>query len=365
MRRRPWIPLVVLAGALIAIQIAASSLQRDVLLDPLVRAAYFSVVVMGLCLVMGHAGQISLGHGAFVAVGGYTSAILTTTAIPEAGNAGWGAILKTLGVLSVRQDLYGSPVITVSPLAAFVAGLLLAAGIAALIGWPALRLKGHYLAMATLGFGLIIYRLVLGTEFMGAADGIAGVPPWSLGFGLIVSGRKAFRVVNYYIAWSFAILVLIGLLNIVRSRVGRALQSIHGGELAANAMGINTAAHKLQAFVLSAVLAAAAGSLLTHYNGYIGPSKSGAMESVRYVALVAAGGMGNLWGVLIVSTILNFLSLRGCFGTLDQAVFGALLIAIVSFAPEGPLQPIAAWARSFFTRKAGGKQDQRGNHVSA
>jgi branched-chain amino acid transport system permease protein len=107
----------------------------------------------------------------------------------------------------------------------------------------------------------------------------------------------------------------------------------------------------LRVFVLSAVLAAAAGSLMTHYTAGIGPSEAGAMKSVRYVALVAAGGMANLWGVLVVSTLLNFLSLRGCFGTMDQAVFGAILIAIVSLAPDGPLRPAVAWLRRIFGRR--------------
>jgi len=362
---RTLVPLLLLAGLLVAIQVTVSALDRDVLLDPLVRTAYFSIVVMGLCLVMGHAGQISLGHGAFVAVGGYTSAVLTTTPIPIAHEAGAGAAMKKMGLLLVRQDLYGDSLVTVSPAAAFVLALLLTAAIALLIGWPALRLKGHYLAMATLGFGLIVYRLVLGTEFTGAADGIAGVPPWSLGFGLVVSYSREVRVANYYVAWGLALLILLGLLNVVRSRVGRALQSIHGGELAANTMGINTAGFKLQAFVLSAVLAAGAGSLLTHYNGYIGPSKAGAMESIRYVALVAAGGMGNLWGVLVMSTILNFLSFRGYFGTLDHAVFGGLLIAIVSLAPQGPLQPVAAGIRSLFGYGSHNKREDRKDHVPA
>ena len=142
-------------------------------------------------------------------------------------------------------------------------------------------------------------------------------------------------------AWGFALLVLVLLLNLTQSRVGRALRSIHGSEAAANAMGVNTAGYKLKTFVISAVLAAAAGCFLTHYNGGIGPSEAGAMKSVRYVALVAAGGMANLWGALVVSAILNFLSLRGVFGTYDHAVFGAMLIVIVSLAPDGPLQPLA------------------------
>ena len=345
MKKSPLVPILVLGVLLAAVQVIASAAGRDYYLTQLIMSAYYSIVVMGLCLVMGYAGQISLGHGAFFAIGGYTSAALTTRDIPAAHDASWGNVLQNIGILDARQGLYGDPLITVSPGAAFMLALVLAVLIAFLIGWPALRLRGHYLAMATLGFGLIVYRLVLGTEFLGAADGISGVPPWEIGFGIVLSERRAYRVVNYYFAWGMALFVLLLLLNLVRSRLGRALRSIHGDEQAANAMGVNTSAYKLQAFILSAALAAAAGSFLTHYSRGIGPSEAGAMKSVRYVALVAAGGMANLWGVLFISGLLNFLSLRGFFGTLDHAAFGLILITIVSLAPEGPLEPIGRWLR--------------------
>jgi branched-chain amino acid transport system permease protein len=115
--------------------------------------------------------------------------------------------------------------------------------------------------------------------------------------------------------------------------------------VAANAMGINTAAYKLQVFVLSAMLAAMAGVFFTHYNGGIAPEQAGTFKSVRYVALAAAGGMANLWGVAIISTFLNYCSLRNWFGSFDHAVFGAILILIISLAPEGPLKPLGNWLR--------------------
>jgi branched-chain amino acid transport system permease protein len=239
-----------------------------------------------------------------------------------------------------KADLYGNAIVSVSPWAAFMAALGVTFVIAHLIGYPALRLKGHYLAMATLGFGLIINKIVLGTTLFGAADGINGVPGWNLGLGLTVSGKRDLRVQNYYIACGLVLLTLVLLSNLVRSRVGRALQAIHDRETAANAMGINTSAHKLRAFVASALLAATAGVFFTHYTAGIGPSEAGALKSVRYVALAAAGGMASLWGVTIVSTVLNYLSLRGLFGSYDHAVFGAILILIVSLAPDGPFQPL-------------------------
>jgi branched-chain amino acid transport system permease protein len=127
-------------------------------------------------------------------------------------------------------------------------------------------------------------------------------------------------------------------MNLMHSRVGRALASIHGAEDAADAMGIPTARYKLNVFVLSAIFASLAGILLTHYNASIGPSEASVMKSIRYVAIVAIGGMANLWGALCMSLVLNYLSLRGYFGSFDDAVFGAILITIMLFAPEGFLR---------------------------
>jgi branched-chain amino acid transport system permease protein len=103
-------------------------------------------------------------------------------------------------------------------------------------------------------------------------------------------------------------------------------------------MGIDVARYKLRTFVLSAVLAAVGGVFLTHFNAGIGPGEAGIMKSVRYVAIVAVGGMGSLWGTVATSAVLNFLSLRGYFGTLDDAVFGAVLILVMLFSPDGVLR---------------------------
>lgn len=345
---------------IVSIQLTVSALDKEFYLTQMIMSAYYAVVVLGLCLVMGYAGQASLGHAAFFAIGGYTSAVLTTMSFAAASNATWGIWLQKAGILTVRPDLYGNHILTCTPWAAFIAAILLTIVIAALIGYPALRLKGHYLAMATLGFGLIVYKIVQGSSFTGSADGITGVPQWDLGLGLIVTENKLYRIQNYYIASGFLLGTLILLLNLVNSRVGRALRAIHDGETAANAMGINTASFKLQAFIISAVLAAAAGSFLTHYSGGIGPSEASAMKSVRYLALVAAGGMGNLWGGLAISTVMNYLSLRGLFGSYDHAVFGIMLILIISLAPEGPLKPIGAAIRKFFATLSATKETGNG-----
>jgi branched-chain amino acid transport system permease protein len=344
-RLRHILPFAIFPFLVVAAQLVMRATETEYCLTQLTMAIYYAIVVMGLCLLMGYAGQVSLGHGAFFAIGGYTSAVLTTHDFSPLKEAGWVGWLKQVHVFVAKQDLYGNAIMTVSPWAAFLAAMLATFLIAALIGYPALRLRGHYLAMATLGFGLIVSKMLIGSSITGSADGINGVPEWNLLAGLTVTGKSAARAQNYYIACGLAFLVLLLLRNLVHSRVGRALQAIHDRETAANAMGINTAAYKLRVFILSALLAAMAGAFFTHYTGGIGPSEAGALKSVRYVALAAAGGMANLWGVTIMSVALNYFSLRGWFGTYDNAVFGALLILIISLASEGPLKPIGIWIK--------------------
>ncbi len=328
----------ILIGAVLVFQIAAQLAGKSFYLTQLTMTAYYSLIVIGLCLLMGFVGQISLGHASFFAIGGYTSAVLTTLNLaPHRGNM-FVSSLATVHVLCSRPDLYGGEMLTVHPWAACIVAVLLAFIISFAIGVPVLKLKGHYLAMATLGFGIIIYSIVLGTQRFGAADGISGVPPFPLFPGLVVSGASSVRTQNYYIAWALVVMAMFLLLNLVHSRVGRALRSIHGSEEAATAMGVDTARFKLYTFMLSAVLAAIAGVFLTHYNGGIGPSEASIIKSVRYVAIVAVGGMASIWGTLVMSSVLNFLSLRGYFGAFDDAVFGGILILIMLFAPDGILK---------------------------
>ncbi len=312
-------------------------------LTQLTMAAYYGLVVIGLGVLMGYAGQISIGHAGFFAIGGYLAAALTTrnlTLWQDVWAVQW---LGSLGLLVTGHDIYGARLLTVSPWAACVFAISVAALVALVIGGPVLKLKGHYLAMATLGFGTIIYRIFLASPYFGEADGISEVPGFTLlpalgSFGpLVISGDADHRVLNFYLAWSVLILGMGLLLNLIGSRVGRALRSLHSSEEAAEACGVETARFKLRVFVLSAVYAAVAGVLLTHFNGGIGPSEASVMKSVRYVALVAVGGMINLWGTLIMGVGLTFLSLRGVFGVYDDAVFGLILIFVMLFAPEGIL----------------------------
>ncbi len=326
-----------LLAVVILVQLLTTWTGKQFYLTQMTMAAYYSLLIIGLCVLMGYAGQILLGHAGFFAIGGYLSAALTTRNLASFKEDGLVRLLDGCGLLSAGKDLYGGELLVVAPWGAAIFAVVIAAAVAVLIGIPVLKLKGHYLAMATLGFGIIIYRLVLATPWFGEADGISGVPPFVLLPGLTVSGDVSGRVQNYYIAWGVLVIGLFLLLNLMHSRIGRALRAIHGSEEAADAMGVNISRFKLQTFVLSAVFAAIAGVLLTHFNGGIGPSEAGVMKSVRYVAIVAVGGMAHLWGALVMGVLLNFLSLRGVFGSYDDAVFGLILILIMLFAPDGIL----------------------------
>jgi branched-chain amino acid transport system permease protein len=344
---RPHLPVVTLAALVVAVQLAVSALGVPQYLVQLTMAAYYSLAALGLCLFMGYAGQVSLGHAGFLAIGGYASAVVSTANLLPLAASPVVAAFARAGLAARSVDLYGAEVLHLSPWLGPLAGLAAAAAAAFLLGLPSLRLRGHYLAMATLSFGIIVQRVVIGTPALGAADGIPDIPALKLVAGLAVTGRKALRVPNYYIAWALVALGLALILNLARSRAGRALRAIHGDEDAAAALGVDTGRAKLAAFVTGAVYAALAGSLLAYYNGSIGPGEASVMKSVRYLALVVAGGMGNAGGVLAVSTLLTFLSLRGVFGLYDDAVFAAILVAIMLFAPGGLFRAIRLpWRRA-------------------
>jgi branched-chain amino acid transport system permease protein len=334
---KKMLPFVLLLAVVVAIQLLTAWTDTRYYLTQMTMSAYYALLIIGLCAVMGYAGQISIGHAGFFAIGGYLSAALTTQNLIAYKDTALIRVLDAMGLIVAGEDIYGGTLMAVTPWAACILAVLTAAVIALVLGIPVLKLKGHYLAMATLGFGIIIYRIVLASAYFGEADGISEVPAFQLLPGLAVSGDFGARVSNYYIAWGLLILGMLLLKNLIDSRVGRALRSIHGSEEAAASVGVDTARYKLQVFVLSAVFAAVAGVFLTHYNGGIGPSEASVMKSVRYVAIVAVGGMAHLWGALVMGVALNFLSLRGVFGSYDDAVFGVILIVIMLFAPNGIL----------------------------
>ena len=337
--RNRYYPILITLAAIVLIQLLTAATDTSYYLTQLTMTAYYTLAALGLCLLMGYAGQVSLGQAGFFAIGGYTTAVITTLPI-ELPPQGLASFLDTLGLLIRDTDIYSNYYAHVSPWLSFIAALLIAGTAAFLVGLPALRLKGHYLAMATLGFGIIIYRVALGTKLFGEADGIAGIPSFKLAGPLKVSGDLGSRIQNYYVAWGAVLLGLLLLVNLINSRTGRALRSLHESEDAAQSSGVNVMRYKIAVFITAALFTAAAGSLLTHYNGGIGPSEAGVMKSVRYVSIVALGGMANIWGTLAAGTVLNFLSLRGVFGSYDDAVFGLILVIVMIFSGEKRIRTI-------------------------
>jgi branched-chain amino acid transport system permease protein len=334
-RVKRFIPTIACAACAFLLPPLFAATRTAFLMTQLTMSAYYALASLGLCALMGYAGQISMGQAGFFAIGGYASSFIATRNLEAFASSPLVKLLDLSGLLSRGADPYGKALLSLSPWITCVTALLLAATTAALIGRPVLKLKGHYLAMATLGFGLVVEKIVRGTKAFGGADGLSNVPGLPILPGLAVEGGRAARAQNFTIAFVILALALLALVNLFGSRAGRALRALHDGEEAADAMGVDTSRYKLNVFILGAVYAALAGILLTHYNGSIGPGEANVMKSVRYVAIVAVGGMANLTGTLAAGLVLNFLSLRGVFGSLDDLVFGAILIIVMLFGPEG------------------------------
>ncbi|OFW60576.1 MAG: hypothetical protein A2133_12010 [Actinobacteria bacterium RBG_16_64_13] len=254
------------------------------------------MMALGLSLLLGQAGQISLGQAGFVGIGAYGAAILTTR----------------LGL---------------NPWLAILAAAALSATIAGLVGVPTLRLKGYYLAMATLGVNEIIYILLVQLKpLTNGTDGITGVPALAIG-GLDLGGPKAYHLV----VWGVAVLMLRFALNLSRSRVGRSLRALHRSEPAAESLGVDTSYRKVQVFVLAAIFASIAGSFDAYYVHYVSPESYTITFSIILITGVIIGGLGTLWGALWGTLAIVILPevLERFNGDVTNLVFGVLLIAIM------------------------------------
>jgi branched-chain amino acid transport system permease protein len=265
-----------------------------------------AILVVGLNLLLGYAGQISLGHAAFFGLGAYTSGILTATC-------------------------------GVNPWLALPAGLVVAGAAAFLVGVPALKLRGYYLAMATLGFGIIVYIIFNQTqELTGGPSGLSGIPSLSLaGFPLDSPDRL------FLLIWALLGVILLLSANLVDSRLGRALRALHDSEAAAQSLGVNTARAKMIIFVWSALYAALAGSLYAHTLNFIAPTSFGFMFSIKLVTMVVVGGMASIWGSLLGATVLTVLpELLVVFHDYEIIIFGGILMVVMIFLPRGLVRGI-------------------------
>jgi branched-chain amino acid transport system permease protein len=285
-------------------------LQSPYWLSTMIFIGLFTILTLGLCLLMGYAGQISLGQNAFYGLGAYTSAVITAR----------------LGL---------------SPWLGLLISMVLTGALAAVLAKPVFKLRGHFLALATLGLGYIFYILFneLGA-LTGGPSGIAGLPYLSIG-GLIFDRDVEY----YYLVWGAAATTLFISLNLVHSRFGRALRAIHDSEVATQSMGADTARLKSQVFVISCVLAGLAGSLYAHYVTFVNPSPFGIHTSLMLLVMAAIGGMSSVWGapfgaavVLLLTEFLRSLVPRltnHASGEYEIIVYGLLLIVIISWMPEG------------------------------
>ena len=281
-------------------------LPNSFYVDVAIRIALNAVVVIALNLLMGYTGQISLGHAGFYGLGAYSSAALTT-------HFNW------------------------APMLALTAGAAATALLAWVLARPILKLKGHTLAMATLGLGIII-SIVINNEqqWTGGPDGMA-VPGFEL-FGVAVTGETGW----YAVAAVMLLLMTWLALNLIDSPVGRALQAIHGSEIAARVAGVDTTRFKVRVFVLSAVVASIAGSVSAHYIGFITPGMAGFFHSIELVTMVVVGGMASVFGSIIGAALLTVLpQLLQAFEGWEVVVFGVILMVTMIFLPRGLVPSLA------------------------
>lgn len=268
----------------------------------MVFAGIYCLITIGLSILMGYAGQISLGHAAFFGIGAYTSGILTTK--------------------------FG-----LDPWICMAVGALLASAVAVGVGAPSLKLKGHYLAMATLAFGIIINIVFREeVELTGGPDGMINIPRLQL-LGWKINSTTEF----YYLVWMITACAFIFTINILQSPVGRALRAIHTSEPAAAAMGVNISHYKIVVFVYSAALASLAGSLYAHYMNFINPSSFDLFFSIKLIIMITLGGMHSIWGAFIGAILIAFLSLEWLhfFEEFEILVYGVILLVVTIFLPDG------------------------------
>lgn len=287
-------PLLALAIVIAALPLA---LPNNYTYEVAILVGLNAIVCVGLNLLIGYAGQISLGHAGFFGLGAYGSAILAA----RYGWPAWVSLPVTLAAVAL---------------------------LAWAIGRPILRLKGHALAMATLGFGIIV-SIVLATEdrLTGGPDGMA-VPP----LASFISGEKIW----YWLVGAALVGAVWLARNLIDSPRGRALRALHGSEVAAGALGIDAAAHKLSAFVISALFAAAAGALSAHYAGFITPAKASFLHSIELVTMVVFGGMASTFGAVVGAAVLTTLpQLLTVFKEYEMVLLGAVLMLTMIFMPRG------------------------------
>lgn len=306
----------------LAVLIIPFFLRGSYYLNVLVFIGINTLLAVALNLLLGYAGQISLGHAAFFGLGAYISGVLTTR--------------------------FGLDPWLVLVIAAAASGSL-----AFIIGFPILKLKGHYLAMATLGLGIIMYIIFNETVAVtGGPSGLSGIPNMHLGSLIFDNDMN-----NYYLIWIITLIVMLLSINLSQSRIGRALRAIHNSEVAARVMGVNARILKVQIFTVSALISAVAGSLYAHTMTFISPASFGFNFSVELVTMVIIGGLGSIYGSFLGAAILTVLpEFLRVLQDFDIIVYGLLLIIMTMYLPGGlinGLQKIVEFAAGKVGKRGG------------
>ncbi|MFI7613784.1 branched-chain amino acid ABC transporter permease [Nonomuraea terrae] len=295
--------------------VAVVTLALPAVLDDSALAVYIllglaAMVTVGVSLLMGYAGQVSLGQGAFYGIGAYTAALLTLGGVP--------------------------------PPAGLVAAPVVAAVSALVVGTPLLRLRGHHLAFATLAMQLILLSVAGQLEFTGGDIGLQGIPQFGVG-SWEAGGAAAYA----YLTWGGLALVMLVTRNVITSRPGRALRALATSETAAASAGIPVGRYKLVVFALSAAFAGLAGGIYCYYTGYVAPGSFPVLISIQYIVMAVVGGLGTIWGAVVGATAITLL-VQGLDGlatlpgmpsyaptVLSYAVYALVLIGMVLFMPRG------------------------------
>jgi branched-chain amino acid transport system permease protein len=268
----------------------------------------YSIVALGLVLLTGIAGQTSFGQAAFVGIGAYTTAYLTTK--------------------------YGT-----SPWFTLAIGLVFTAALALFLGFITLRMRGHYLPLATIAWGISLFYVFGNLEMLGGHTGMTGIPALAIAGFELKDERRYF-----YLIWAIALAALWATNNLLDSRPGRAIRALKGGLEMAEAFGVNAARLKIIAFVYAALLACVSGWLYAHLQRFVNPTPFGINQGIEYLFMAVVGGAGSVWGAVLGATLITLLkemlqdylpSLLGRTGNFELVVFGLLMVLLLQFARDG------------------------------
>lgn len=268
----------------------------------------YAIVAVGLVLLTGVGGLTSFGQAAFVGLGAYTTAYLTTA--------------------------HG-----VSPWLALCIGLAITGAVALVLGFITLRMDGHYLPLGTIAWGISLYFLFGNLEFLGGHTGISGIPPLTL-FDFELKSSRSF----YYLIWLVVLLAILALRNLLDSRQGRAIRALKGGTVMAEAMGVNTPRVKITIFLIAALLASISGWLYAHLQRFVNPTPFALTQGIEYLFMAVIGGIGHVWGAVLGAGLITILKqwlqdwlpqILGQSGNFEIIVFGIAMIVVLQRARDG------------------------------